>query len=99
MTIRHIVCWQLAPTDPVLKAEAAARVSTGLGALVGVVPEIRELTVGADVVGGANWDLALIADFDDFDSLARYQAHPEHVKIGEYIRTVVSARIAVDLEL
>jgi len=99
MTIRHIVCWQLAPTDPVEKAEAATRVSTGLSALLGVVPEIRTIAVGADVVGGANWDLALVADFDDLDALARYQAHPEHVKIGEYIRTVVSARIAVDLEV
>ncbi|MDH6235629.1 Dabb family protein [Cryobacterium sp. CG_9.6] len=99
MTIRHIVCWQLAATDPAEKAQAAAGVSQGLQALLGVVPEIRALTVGPDVAGGANWDLALIVDFDDFDALARYQAHPEHVKIGGYIRTVVSARIAVDLEV
>lgn len=99
MSIRHVVSWQLAATDPLVKAEHAARISADLRDLVGVVPEIRALTVGPDVAGGANWDLALVVDFDDLDAVARYQVHPDHEKAAVFIRSVVSSRMAVDLEL
>ena len=99
MTIRHVVSWELAATDPAEKADHAAQICAGLKSLVGVITDIRSLDVGADVVGGDNWDVVLIADVDDLDALARYQAHPEHQKVGAYIRSVVSRRVAVDLEV
>ena len=99
MTIRHIVCWKLNALTPRKKAEDAAEIAAGLQALVGVVPEIRALTVGPDVAGDENWDVALIADFDDLEALNRYQKHPEHKKVGAFIRTVVADRLAVDLEV
>jgi len=98
MTIRHVVSWRLAATDPAEKADHAARIAAALESLVGVIDEIRSLTVGADVAGGDNWDVVLIADFDDLDAVARYQVHPEHQKAGAFIRTVVAQRMAVDLE-
>lgn len=97
MTIRHIVTWTLAATDPAEQAQHADGIASRLRALVGVVPEIETLTVGSDVLGGANWHVALIADFADLPALARYQEHPAHVLAGTYIRSVVSARMAVDL--
>ncbi|MFC5928004.1 Dabb family protein [Cryobacterium melibiosiphilum] len=99
MTIRHIVCWKLSAVTPRKKAADAAEITSGLEALVGVVPEILALTVGPDVAGDENWDVALIADFDDLEALARYQKHPEHKKVGAFIRTVVSDRLAVDLQV
>ena len=99
MTIRHIVCWKLTALTPRKKAEDAAGIVAGLEALVGVVPEIRALTVGPDVAGEENWDVALIADFDDLAALDRYQQHPEHKTVGAFIRTVVADRLAVDLEV
>ncbi len=97
MTIRHIVAWTLTATEPAEQAEHAAGIASRLNALVGVVPEIQALTVGPDMLGGANWHVALIADFADLPALARYQEHPAHVLAGTYIRSVVSARMAVDL--
>ncbi|WP_104083080.1 Dabb family protein [Cryobacterium sp. Y11] len=99
MTIRHIVCWKLNALTPRKKADDAAAIAAGLQALVGVVPEIRVLTVGPDVAGDENWDVALIADFDDLEALGRYQNHPEHKKVGAFIRTVVADRLAVDLKV
>ncbi|MFT2818138.1 Dabb family protein [Leifsonia sp. A12D58] len=99
MTIRHVVSWQLASTDTAEKAEHARRISEELTGLVGVVPEIRALQVGADVAGAGNWDVVLIADFDDLDAVARYQVHPEHQRAGEFIRSVVAQRSCVDFEL
>ena len=99
MTIRHVVSWQLASTDAAEKAEHARRISAELTGLVGVIPEIRALEVGADVAGGGNWDVVLIADFDDLSAVARYQVHPEHQRAGVFIRSVVSARSCVDFEV
>ena len=97
MTILHIVSWNLTATDPADKAEHAAQMAARLGALVGVVDEIRSLRIGPDVVGGANWDIALVAEFDDEAALGRYQVHPAHVAAGTYVRSVVAERMAVDL--
>jgi hypothetical protein len=99
MTIRHVVSWQLAATDPAEKAEQASRIAASLEALIGVVDEIRSLTVGTDVVGGANWDVVLIADFDDAEAIDRYQVNPDHQAAAAYIRTVVAQRSCVDFEL
>lgn len=97
--IRHIVAWKLASDDAATRGEQSAQITDGLLALRGVVPEIIEITVGPDVLGGGNWDLALVADFDDAAALAAYAAHPEHQKVVAYVRSVVSDRVAVDIEL
>lgn len=97
MTILHVVSWKLAATDPGVKAEHAAQIAARLGALVGVIDEIRSLRIGPDVVGGANWDVALVAEYDDEAALARYQAHPAHVDAGAYVKSVTVERMAVDL--
>jgi hypothetical protein len=99
MTIRHIVTWQLAATDPVQKAEHATAIVDGLRSLVGVVGDIRSLHTGTDVAGGGNWDVALVADFDDLEAVERYQVHPEHQKVAGFIRSIVAARSCVDLEV
>lgn len=99
MTIRHIVFWKLSAVTPRKKADDAEGVVSRLEALVGVVPEIRALTVGPDVAGDENWDMALIVDVDDLDALGRYQAHPDHKAAGAFIRTVVTDRLAVDLQV
>ncbi|WP_022884682.1 Dabb family protein [Glaciibacter superstes] len=96
MTIRHVVSWQLATTDAGEKAEQAARVVSGLQSLVGVVTEIRTLNAGTDVVGNGNWDVVMVSEFDDVAALERYQVHPEHQKVADYIRSVVAQRSAVD---
>ena len=99
MTIRHVVSWKLTAIDPAEKADHAAQIIAGLQSLVGVVSDIRSLEVGTDVAGGDNWDVVLIADFDDLPAVDRYQVHPEHQKVGALIRSVVSHRMAVDLEV
>jgi hypothetical protein len=99
VTIRHVVAWQLATEDPALRAEHARRISDDLMALQGVVPSILDIKVGADVVGGGNWDVALVADFADRAGLDEYQIHPDHQAVVAYVRSVVSGRVAVDFEV
>jgi len=97
--IRHIVAWKLASEDAVEKAAQAQKISADLLALRGVVPSIGEIAVGPDVVGGTNWDVALVADFADQAALDAYLVHPDHQAVVGYVRSVVSDRVAVDIEV
>ncbi|MBG6237312.1 hypothetical protein IWX78_000255 [Mycetocola sp. CAN_C7] len=98
--IRHIVCWKLAATDAATKAEHAAEITRQMDELPALIPEIRSLQVGTNVLfPEVNWDVVLVADFDDADALERYSVHPEHQRVGAYIGTVREDRVAVDFEV
>lgn len=97
--IRHIVAWRLASDDAAERAAQARRITDDLLALRGVVPSIVDITVGPDVIGGGNWDVALVADFADRAGLDAYQTHPDHQLVVAYVRSVVADRVAVDVEI
>ncbi|MFU8945098.1 Dabb family protein [Mycetocola zhadangensis] len=98
--IRHIVCWKLSATDEATKAEHAARISREMAELPALIPEILSLEVGTNkLYPEVNWDLVLIADFEDAAALERYAVHPEHQRVGKFIGEVRSDRVAVDFEV
>ncbi|MEJ6554804.1 Dabb family protein [Microbacterium esteraromaticum] len=98
--IRHVVSWKLAEKDAHVRAEQAAEVARRLNALMGVVPELRAVSAGANVAHpDDNWDVTLVADVDSLDALEAYQVHPAHKEVGAYIKSVVESRVAVDFEL
>lgn len=91
--VTHIVCHKY--TD----REEAKKIAPMLKALVGVVPGLISMEAGADFMGSArSFDLALIAKFESREDLAVYAEHPEHVKVKEYIHSVLEKGIAVDFE-
>ena len=97
---RHVVSWKLAAEDPTVRAEQASEVAARLTALVGVVPQLRSLSAGANVAyPDANWDVTLVADVDSLEALEAYQVHPAHKEAGAYIKSVVASRVAVDFEV
>ncbi len=97
--IRHIVMWKLAATDPAQRAVDAAGIKAGLESLVGIVDGLSRLEVGADVgVIDANWDVVLISEFDDNDALEGYQIHPDHIAVGQWVKTVVTDKATVDYD-
>jgi hypothetical protein len=97
MTIRHVVSWKLATTDPAERAEQAAAIKRGLESLPPSIPEILALEVGINALNPeANFDVVLISDFEDEDAVARYVAHPDHEEVAKYIKSVVGGRSAVD---
>ncbi|AXL11338.1 Dabb family protein [Microbacterium foliorum] len=98
--IRHIVSWKLAAEDADVRAEQASEVARRLNALDGVVPQLRSISAGANVAyPDTNWDVTLVADFDSVAALEEYQVHPAHEEVVAYVRSVVAARAAVDIEI
>jgi len=80
-------------------AETLTKASAMLRALQGKIPELRNIEVGLDVLhSGRSYDLALITRFDSLAAMQRYQEHPEHVAVLQYLRAVLSASVAVDYE-
>lgn len=100
MTLRHVVTWKMAAEDPAERSEHASGVAERLQGLVGLVPSIRALSTGVNALDIAgNWDVTLVADFDDAAGLDAYQVHPAHQEVVAYVRSVAGARSAVDFEV
>jgi hypothetical protein len=95
--IRHVVLWKLAATDPAQRRSDAAGIRERLTPLVGVIPGLRSLSVGADTgATDGNWDVVLVSEHDDQEAVAGYQVHPAHVEVAAWVRTVVRERACVD---
>ncbi len=80
--------------------ENRARAERMLRALPDRIPEIREFKVGSDISGSpASFDLGLYSVFDSSEDLKTYGAHPDHQKVVDFFREVVSERAVVDFEV
>lgn len=100
MSIRHVVMWKMNGADAAERAAQAAEIARRLGALDGVVPQLRSISVGAEAAyPDVNWDAVLVSDFDSVADLEAYQVHPAHEEVVAYVRSVAAARAAVDIEI
>ena len=98
--VKHIVMWRFRPeAEGKSKRENMEIVRDSLYALVPIIPEIKKMEVGFDLSGtDASADLCLITEFDSLDTLKIYAEHPEHLKVGGYVRKVVETRTVLDYE-
>ncbi|MGG7176656.1 Dabb family protein [Clostridium paraputrificum] len=94
--IKHIVMWRLKDEK---KIENAKRIKESLEALNGVIEELKFIEVGININQGEQvYDVVLNSDFDNIDDLNNYQKHPEHIKVGGFIKEVTESRVVVDYE-
>lgn len=100
MTLRHIVSWKLSGQDRAERDEQAAAVIGALAPLADSVPSVRALSVHRnDLYDGDNWDVTLVADFDDEAGLDAYVVHPEHEAAVVVVKARVAGRVATDFYL
>jgi hypothetical protein len=98
--VKHIVVWTLREEfEGRNKKEIAKELKSKLENLKGLIKEIKHLEVG---INGAfpekNADIVLISEFENFAALDVYIGHPEHVKVGGFVKQVVLTRSSVDYE-
>jgi hypothetical protein len=81
--------------------DARARAREEISRLPSLIPEIRAYRVGVDMgEADGNYDLAVVADFDDARGYAVYRDHPAHVRVlTDFVRPILAARAAVQHEL
>lgn len=95
---RHVVVLRwVAGVTP----EQRAALESRLAALPGRIPEIRSYKFGNDaLMNEGNFDLAIVADFDNVNDYLVYRDHPDHVAvITECIRPILAERAAVQHEI
>lgn len=100
--IKHIVMWKLKEQAGGLeKSENAIEIKKRLESLRGVINEIKSLEVGINInsTDESAYDACLISEFDTMEALGRYQVHPEHKKISEFVKSVRVSRTTVDFEI
>ncbi|TVM19310.1 Dabb family protein [Oceanidesulfovibrio indonesiensis] len=99
--IKHIVMWTLkTDSDKGTPAENAAAMKEKLEALVGKIPQIRELEVGVEVFESApQTDAILYSVFDSREDLKAYATHPLHLEVVEFVKAVAAERRVVDYEI
>ncbi len=96
--LRHIVMMKFKDRERV--KEISEKVKKMLDDLVPVVDDLKRMEVGINVnTKPAAYDLVLTADFDDEAGLNAYRAHPDHVKILDYMKDVVDKTTVVDYYL
>jgi len=93
--ITHVVLFKLKDRSPE-NIDKAKKVLEGLS---GMVPVLRHLEVGVDVIKAErSYDLALTAKFDSLEDLEAYQKHPFHIEVAGYMAGIRESAVAVDYE-
>lgn len=96
--IHHIVMWKLKEAD---KKENAHKIKKDLEALKNIIKELKfiQVSFNMDIAPRNNFDVILDTHFNSFEQLNIYANHPEHLKVVEFIKTVIDQRVAIDYEV
>jgi len=70
-----------------------------LESLMGAIPSLRSIDVGVNFCSEERaMDLSIITSFESRAGLDAYAIHPEHLKVVDFIKTVVEYSKVVDYE-
>ena len=92
--IVHIVMFQFNEEN---KKANIIQAKQMLESLMGAVPSLKSIDVGMNFADEARaMDLSIITAFQSNEDLEAYAIHPEHLKVVEFIETVVEYSKVVD---
>lgn len=97
--VRHIVFWKFGDNfSDIENKEHADKIKEILESLKQLIPGIVSLKVITNPLPTGSGDADVILDslFESEEALNTYQSHPEHVKAGTFIRTVMKDRKCID---
>jgi hypothetical protein len=94
---RHVVLFRWAEG---VTGEQQRAIAAELAGLPAKIPVIREYRVGPDAgLSPANYDFAVVADFDDAGGYLAYRDHPAHrAVVDTRITPILAERVAVQYE-
>lgn len=94
--LKHVVFMKFKPGA----ADAdIADLQKSLGALPAVIAEIKGYQFGRDIImSERSYDFCLVSDFDDLESMKRYQVHPNHVAVIAKVKKLCDSILTVDFE-
>ena len=95
--LTHVVVMTFKEDAP---ADQADQIVAALSGLPASIPELKEYRIGKDLgLVEGNWDLGVVAVFDNETDYRTYSTAPAHVKIvSELVRPFVDKRAALQFE-
>lgn len=100
--IKHIVLFKLADeAEGKSREDNAIIIKEQLESLKEIIPEIHSISVQINhtEADNSNYDIMLDSEFKSFQDLNTYATHPEHLRVGDYIKKTRISRAAIDYEL
>lgn len=98
--IKHIVGWNFKEEfSGEENLNHAKKVKEGLEGLQDKIEGIKAIEVIIERVQNSIFDVVLLSEFDSLEALETYQVHEEHVKVSEFVGTVLTNRTCVDYEV
>lgn len=98
--VKHVIIWSFKEDLSADEKKAAAKkIKAELEDLINKIDGLVEISVVTDPLPSSKGDLLLDSLFVDNDALMAYQENPDHVKVAQYVRSVVSERKCVDYEI
>ena len=95
--IKHVVMWKFKEEN---REENMKKAREMLLALPPVISEIKKMKVYFDVKHTeASADVMLDTEFLSLEDLNTYAVHPEHLKVAEFVKSVVLSRVVLDTEI
>lgn len=95
--IRHICMFKLKEENKKENIEKALKLSDELLRPIDLLRGF-DVVVNSPEAPESNYELSLIFDFDSMEDLNAYQAHENHVKFGDFIKSVRTDRACIDYE-
>lgn len=93
--IKHIVAWNIKDNEN--KGLVQKTLKSKLEELKNEIDFLQKIEVGINFnTSEAAHDVVLYTEFLSKEDLDAYIVHPAHVKVGEYVRSVVKDRVVVD---
>ncbi len=97
--VKHVVLFKFKSELPAdQKAKKMSAIKEALEGLRTKIKELGYIEVGINSNPSETYDLVLISEFTDWDSLKAYVVHPEHQKVSAMIREILETRACVDYE-
>lgn len=98
--VKHMIIWNFKQEmSQEEKKESAAKIKAGLEGLKGVVPGLLEIRVQTEFLDSSNGDIMLDSTLESVEALKAYQVNPDHLKVAQFVRSVVESRKCVDYQL
>ena len=87
--VKHIVMFDFKDEN---KMENLLKAKVMLDALLTSVPTLKKMEVGINFSQEERaMDMSLYSEFDDAIGLVEYTVHPEHLRVVEFIKSVVTS--------
>jgi hypothetical protein len=95
--LRHVAMFRWKDDATVEQKNAARDAAIGM---LGKVPTLRAITAGHDIRRNPNnWDMVLVADFDDVKALEAYFAHPVMNATSDLIASVTKKELTARIQI